>query len=246
MLLLQNNYWEVGKTEQKGRGLFAKKSIGPGFVIGDYLGRVIRTSEEDIIDDSQNFYLMYYHDRASIFPDLQKPGIHILNHSCTPNCWMYTYKGHTLFFTLRRIFKDEELTINYLLSPQDAYCSPCTHICKCGSVLCSHTMHLTKERYDAWSAFHDEESGRTKRERVQYGKTLPMLSSYPKTIPDNDIYTLFGATHVDPEKFSNRTLPPVHTIRELLRNTGRRLEFPSLHIRILGVSDTIPFTESLA
>jgi hypothetical protein len=239
MFLLSDDYWRAAPTKSKGNGLFAEKNIDAGTVIGDYLGRVIRTSEEELIDDSDNFYLMYYHDQASIFPDLQKPGIHLLNHSCTPNIWMYTYKGHTLFFSLRHIFKGEELTVNYLLSPQDKYCNPCTHLCKCESVMCSNTMHLSKKKYDAWSTFHDAESARSKKERVKYGSNLPKLSSYPTSIPDNPIYTLFGTIECDPAFFSDKKLPTTDMLRKMIRETGRRLDFPNLNIRILGISDNI-------
>lgn len=245
MFLLTDDAWEVKKTEKKGRGLFAKKEIIPGTVIGDYLGRVLRTAEEDTIDESENFYLMYYHDYASIFPDLTKPGIHLLNHSCSPNCWMYTYKGHTLFFAIRRIFPGEELTVNYLLSPLDKYCSPCTHLCQCGSVICYQTMHLPKKLYDLWNTFHDKESAKTKKERIQYGKDLPQLSSYPDTIPDHPVYTLFGAANCEPAQLSNTTLPSRTELRALVRETGRRLDFPSINTRVLGITDTLVLTEPL-
>ena len=242
MFLLSYDAWEVKKTEKKGRGLFAKKEIAPGTVIGDYLGRVIRTAEEDTIDESENFYLMYYHDYASIFPDLTKPGIHLLNHSCAPDCWMYTYKGHTLFFAIRRIFPGEELTVNYLLSPLDTYCSPCTHLCHCGSAICYQTMHLPKKMYDSWNAFHDKEAAKTKKGRVQYGKDLPKLTSYPESISDHSVYTLFGAPNIPPAQFSNKTLPSRMELRKLVRDTGRQLDFPNINTRVLGISDSLVVT----
>src|SRR5437899_10796595 len=122
---------------------------------------------------------MYYHERASIFPDVTQDGMHLLNHSCTPNCYMYSYKGHTLFFALRRIFAGEELAISYLINPLDESCEPCTHICKCATALCTNTMHLTQKQYDAWTTYDGAMTENVKLPRVTYGKQLERLPAYP-------------------------------------------------------------------
>src|SRR5579871_5079449 len=125
MFLLSPDYWEIKKTKNKGKGVFAKKNIIAGTIIGDYLGKIIRKDDEEKYEDKYGFYAMYYHGRATIFPEVKQPGIHLINHSCMPNCYMYTYQGHTLYFALRRIFAGEELTVSYLVSPLDDDCSPC-------------------------------------------------------------------------------------------------------------------------
>lgn len=237
MFLISSDYWEVRKTPKKGRGVFAKKDIEAGTIIGDYLGKVIHPRDEDEIDDSENFYLMYYHDRASIFPDLKKPGIYLMNHSCTPNAWMYTYKGHTLFFALRHIFPGEELTLNYLLSPQDELCAPCTHLCDCEGVICHQTMHLSKKRYAFWSDFHHEEMSKTKAERIRYGHDLPALKAYPKAPQDHPVYDLFGSMLEKPEVMDDTKLPSLKEIRKKIIETGRTLVYPKLNLHILGVTD---------
>jgi len=186
MFLLEDDYWEIKKTREKGSGVFAKKTIRKGTIIGDYLGIVLRP--QDAIVDEENFYLMYYHDNAVIAPDLKKLGPHLLNHSCAPNCWIYTYRGHTLVFTLKDIEVGEEITISYLLSPKDEACNPCVHICKCSSKFCTGTMHLSQEKFEMWQKFQKEENKKTKKMRIVYGRDLPMLPSYPKTIPNNSIY----------------------------------------------------------
>jgi uncharacterized protein len=244
MLFIPEDMWEVRKTAEKGRGLFAKKDIDPGTIIGDYLGKVVSPKDEDDIDEEKNFYLMYYHDRASIFPELSKPGIYLLNHSCTPNTWMYTYRGHTLFFTIRKIFKGEELTINYLLSPLDNSCSPCTHLCSCHGVICHHTMHLPQKKYDLWSKFHDRQMAATKPERIRYGKELPPLSEYPDSLPDEPIYDLFGAMKEIPEILDDIQLPSRTKIRRAIRETGRTLLYPKLNLQIFGVTDDLVISKT--
>ncbi len=183
MILLSDEYWEIRNTKRKGRGVFAKKDISKGAVIGDYIGKIIRP--QDAMIDEENFYLMYYHDHAVISPNLEKPGVHLLNHSCVPNAFLYTYKGHTLAFALEKISKGEELTIPYLLAPKDEFCEPCPHICRCGNLQCSGTMHLSKERYEKWRKFNEKWTKKTKRERISFGKELPRLLSYPKKIPED-------------------------------------------------------------
>lgn len=246
MFLLAKDYWEIRNTPHKGRGIFAKKDINPGVILGDYLGLVIKTAEEDIYEKDEDLYLMYYHDRATIYPsDVTQPGVHLVNHSCTPNCWMYTYKGHTLFFTLRHIFAGEELTISYLVSPKEKWCEPCTHECKCESVICTKTMHLSEKRYDSWSEFREKEEEKTKRERIRYGKELPPLSKYPDSIADNPIYTLFGSTKKPAQKYNDKILPKMPELRRRIRETGKIIEFPSLDLRILGLEEDSIISEKI-
>lgn len=194
MFLLKTDYWEVKKTKEKGSGVFAKKKIKAGTIIGDYLGKVIETAKYDLDKDKDGLYLMYFTDEASIYPNLKTPGTHLLNHSCAPNCWIYTYRGHTLFFALRGIDPGEELTISYLLSPNEGACSPCTHICRCDSKYCTGTMHLPKDKFENWQKFQEEEKKKTKKAKFSFGKTLPKLTSYPKKIPKNPIYKVIAST----------------------------------------------------
>lgn len=184
MFLLSDRYWEIKNTKNKGLGIFAKKNIPKASIIGDYIGKIIRPQDAPI--DEENFYLMYYHDHAAISPDLKKPGVHLLNHSCKPNAFLYIHKGHTLAFALEKISKGKEITIPYLLSPKDEFCNPCLHICKCGDSECSGTMHLSKDVYEKWKKFNEEWSKKTKRERISFGKELPELKLYPK-IPEEYI-----------------------------------------------------------
>ena len=191
MILISDKYWEIRKTKNKGRGLFAKGDISKATVIGDYVGKVMRP--EDAIINEENFYLMYYHDRAVILPDLRKTGVHVLNHSCNPNCWLYIYKGHTLAFAFKEILKGAELTIPYLLPPlNNKFCDPCSHICHCGSLSCTKTMHLPKDKYKAWRGLTESQSKETKRERIKYGEDLAILSNYPKKIPQSYIKEVEG------------------------------------------------------
>lgn len=178
MLLLDKHFWEIRKTKEKGQGIFAKKLILKGTVIGDYLGIILHPA--DVLVDEENFYLMYYHDYAVISPNLTSPGVHILNHSCQPNAWLYTYEGHTLAFALQDIKSGEEITISYLLPPTEICTISCPHVCRCHEKACTKTMHLSKDCFDKWRDIYEAWSKKTKRKRISYGKPLAPLLSYPK------------------------------------------------------------------
>ncbi|CAN5123381.1 hypothetical protein BH09PAT1_BH09PAT1_6070 [soil metagenome] len=190
MFLLKNDYWEIKETQAKGRGVYAKKNIPQGTIIGDYLGKVIKTEEYDLEKDKDGLYLMYLTDEASIYPHLSKPGIYLLNHSCRPNCWIYPHMGHTLFFAFKDIVAGDELTISYLLNPLDGTCKPCSHECKCGNNLCTNTMHTEKKLYDRWQVFQDTQIKKSGKLHFTFGEDLPMLYKYPKIDINDPIYKI--------------------------------------------------------
>lgn len=181
MFLLPEDYWEIKKTKTKGRGVFARKSIPEGTLVGDYLGKLIRLENIDFDEEKKKLFLMYYDDRIGIYPDLRKPGVHLINHSCSPNCWLIRHKNHTIIFALKNISKGEELTISYLLPPK-MNCDPCNHQCFCKSVSCKGSMHLTDAGYKQWQEFQDKVDSKDEPKRDIIASELKPLKKYP-TIP---------------------------------------------------------------
>lgn len=235
MFLLPEGSWEVHTTEH-GRGIFTSKDIAPGTVIGDYLGPLVADKDDESHKKGDDhFYTMYFDDGVSVEPSGDVPGIHFINHSCTPNTWMYTYHGHTLYFALRKIFKGEELTVSYQISPVDEDCNPCEHLCTCGSIICKGTMHLSQEQYNKWVALEEKEDKSTTREKAAVGTMLKRLIQYPRLFPDHPLYTLFGNPKHPPLLNQARSLPSIDEIRLLLRDTGRIIELPLINMRIFGV-----------
>lgn len=243
MFLLPQTSYEIRKT-QHGRGVFATKDIEPGTIIGDYLGQVIPVEDEEKYEEGKDhFYLMYYDDDVSIAPDGNTPGIHLINHSCTPNTWMYTYHGHTLYFALRKIFKGEELTVSYQIGPVDEDCNPCEHLCTCGSTICKGTMHLSQEQYDKWLELEEKEEGATRRKEESSGDMLQQLAFYPHIIPDHPIYTLFGAVSKEPAINLATSLPSLDEIRQQLRDTGTIIIYSNLGIKVHGIYNELLVAE---
>lgn len=237
MFIVPSEYWEVKKTEDKGKGVFAKRDIAAGIVIGDYLGVLIREKEEDLYEKKHGFYTMYYHERASIFPDITQEGIHLINHSCMPNCYMYSYKGHTLYFALRHIFAGEELVVSYLINPLDETCTPCTHICICATELCTNTMHLTQKQHETWTTYDGAMTENVKLPCVTYGKQLQKLPIYPENIADAVAYPLFGSNQKSALPVLENKMPSQEALRALIRKTGQQIYLPKIGITVLGISE---------
>jgi uncharacterized protein len=185
MFLLSEDYWEIRITKDKGRGVFACKSIPTGTIIGDYVGKLVQLYEVDFKKEKKNLYLMYYDDETGIYPDLKKPGIHLLNHSCSPNCWIYKFKRHTLAFALNNIASGEELTISYLLPPE-INCHPCDHRCFCNSKNCTESMHLTEKKYKTWQNFQEKQKSKMDKISIKKSVLKPLLN-YPMSVPKSYI-----------------------------------------------------------
>lgn len=63
-------------------------------------------------------------------------GTHYINHSCEPNAYMKTLNDHILFFALRNIKPNEEITIDY-----EYTLHPDSKRCRCGAKSCRGTLN---------------------------------------------------------------------------------------------------------
>ena len=63
-------------------------------------------------------------------------GTHYINHSCQPNAYMRTTRGHLLFMALRDIHPGEEITVDYILTHH-----PNTKRCHCQAPNCRGTIN---------------------------------------------------------------------------------------------------------
>lgn len=181
MFLIPESFWGIKRTKDKGRGVFVRKKIPAGTLIGDYLGKLVQLRNFDFDKEKKKLFLMYYNDEAGIYPDLKKPGIYLINHSCSPNCWITKYKDHTIIFALKNIKKGEELTISYLLPPK-MKCDPCPHRCFCMSNNCTGSLHLTESAYQIWQKFQDKKAKEEKPKTKKFADELKPLKKYPKVI----------------------------------------------------------------
>ncbi|RJR28419.1 SET domain-containing protein [Candidatus Microgenomates bacterium] len=235
MFVLPEEFWQIKKTSNKGRGVFAKKDIFAGTVIGDYIGKVVKDDDVDYGD--KPFYDLSWDDEISIVPNHQKPGIHLINHSCTPNCVMFPYKGRTLYISIRKIFSGEELTVSYLMSdPEEgAY----HDVCVCGSPICRGMMYTTDAVVEKYEDFEEEMSGDFyDRPPVPIGSEMKLLDQYPKQVKDYDIYDIFGNLDKRP-LISNSAKLIKKEIRKSIRTSGKCVSYPHLGILVYGIMNGV-------
>jgi len=239
MFLLDPSYYEIRKTKQKGRGVFARKEIPAGTIIGDYVGILIRDEKAEILEKKYKnaCYSMDYNDNGlSIFPvNVKADGIHLINHSCAANCDAYFYYGHTLYFALRRIFPGEELTIDYGFDTESDNKKEFLHPCFCGSPFCRGTMYTSDARLRRYGAFYRAETKGQRFKTYPAGTILPLLEKYPQEIKDNEIFNLFANREVAPIVCEDKKMPAIKELRKRLRAGGRVLNFKKLGLKISAV-----------
>ena len=241
MFIIPKSWYIVKTTKKMGRGVFAARDIEAGTVIGDYLGTIIKLDSN--IEKNTGLYDMAGGEKYDILANPKIEGVHFINHSCANNCDTYPYQGHTLFFALRKIFKGEDLSINYWLYAHDEKETTCDmHACHCGSEICTGTMHHAAKSFDAWEKLVKKEFGPWyKKIPGEYGVPLPPLEKYPEFIYQEKIktyeYNIFGSEKKAPEVFKDLVLPKIPELRKRIQETGKHLSFPKLKITIYGLQD---------
>lgn len=250
MFLIPQSWYSIKKLKNRGRGAFANREIPPGTIIGDYLGTIIKSGSND--ENRKGLYDMAGGKKYDILAHPKENGIHLINHSCANNCDAYPYRGHILYVALRKIFKGEEFTVNYSLESPDPKDVPCRlHLCYCGSQFCTGSMHGNKADFEKWFKNWDKlvkkNFGQFYRKIPgKYGDELKPYPNYPDAIKiDNpNIYpNLFGSEYQPAAIFKNTNLPQITELRKYIRETGRRLAFPKLHLIIYGICDGMIIAE---
>lgn len=242
MFLLPPEFYQIKNVPKKGRGAFARREIPAGTIIGDYLGRIVKDEKLEYLEKKHGnaCYAMDYEDdkALSIFPvDIKAAGIHLINHSCAPNCDAYYYFGRTLYFSLRRIFPGEELTVDYGFDPGDKNEKGLIYPCFCSSPFCRGTMFTNAQRLLQYSLYYHQESKRQKFISQKAGSILLPLKKYPALIKDNQIFNLYGSQDYKSLACDDKEIPTLKELRKRLREEGRILNFKKLGIKVVAIVD---------
>ena len=129
----------VGETHV-GRGVFAKRRLKSGVVLGEIHGEVMQDHPED------SSYCMELQSGRLLEP---APPFRFVNHSCDPNCEIFywddpddpSHQDRLFLQTIQPLEPGEELTIDYCW-PADAAIP-----CRCGAATCRGWIVDPDERH---------------------------------------------------------------------------------------------------
>ena len=232
MFLIPSSWYEIKKAHKRGRGAYATRDIPAGTVIGDYLGTLVSTKAPGIADD---IYAIWRNEKEAILPVKEEIGVHLINHSCTPNSTFYPYKGHTVITTLRKIFRGEEITITYIIeSPEPGTQVPWLE-CFCNSRLCRGSMYATPEiSYAYWKLEQKNCKSYINKSAGKLGTKLLPLKSYPKALSDFDVLPLLSSAKQSAALLESK-VPTAGKVRKLIRESGKPIHFLQSNITVNGV-----------
>lgn len=129
-LLQRNKEKFVIKKTSYGFGLFAKESIKKGGFVIEYVGPKVTIIEGERRGGK---YLMTLDDKYTIDGKSRDNLARYINHSCKPNCIVYTDMGHIRVYARKNIKIGDELNYNYGKEYWNYYIKP--HSCKCDACL---------------------------------------------------------------------------------------------------------------
>ncbi|WP_280153633.1 SET domain-containing protein-lysine N-methyltransferase [Piscinibacter sp. XHJ-5] len=137
---------EVRPSTIHGEGVFALRSLPPGWRVGVYEGR--RYGPEELRErppEREMTYVFGLSDGTLIDAADGGNATRHINHSCEPNCQANEEMADDgeldiVIRTKRRIRAGEELSIDYRLDVGGD--DPARYVCRCGSARCRGTMAL--------------------------------------------------------------------------------------------------------
>jgi SET domain-containing protein len=121
-------------------GVIAEQSIPAGEYVIEYTGQLLnRRQHKEVTSGRKYIYTYCLDDYWSLDGAVRGSGAERVNHSCDPNLYA-EIRGHRVYFySLRRIKRGEELTVDYQFEYDK---NPV--ICLCGTKKCRGTINLLK------------------------------------------------------------------------------------------------------
>jgi SET domain-containing protein len=119
-----------------GKGCFATILFPSRKKIAEYTGERITNAEAQRRARRRKLRICGVDERWSLDGSRGGNGTHYINHSCEPNAFMASVRGHIIFFALRDIQPDEEITVDYGITLH-----PDTKRCHCGAATCRGTIN---------------------------------------------------------------------------------------------------------
>ena len=120
-------------------GVYAAEAIPARRKVIEYTGERISRRETRRRGLGPQTYLFTLDNYWTIDGSVGGSGAEYINHSCEPNLRASILKGHILYFSKRKIFAGEELTVDYRF-PRTIEDVPC----RCGASKCRGTINLLR------------------------------------------------------------------------------------------------------
>jgi SET domain-containing protein len=158
----------------EGRGVFARRSFGPGDVIVPYAPRQRRVYVEDpeAVAAADTKLTLLSERWWVVIPDTSVPGGWLCNHSCDPNAAIYS-DGEGRIQCTRAIAPGEEVTIFYGWVTQN---QPERDPCRCGSLRCRGFINFDLSAEDAAHVDDETAAGVAFRRRIdEYAEYLASI-----------------------------------------------------------------------
>lgn len=127
----------IKKSTINGKGCFATLFFPGRRKICEYAGESITNAEaRRRARTRRKLRICAVDRRRSIDGSRGGNGSHYINHSCQPNAYMQSVRGHLLFIALRDIQPGEEITVDYQTTLH-----PDSKRCTCGAPKCRGTIN---------------------------------------------------------------------------------------------------------
>ncbi len=137
--------WRVKRSKIHGTGVFATKDIKKNTPIIEYIGERISKSEGDRRSERRlkkylnsnttgSVYIFELNKKYDIDGSPYYNKARYLNHSCDPNCEVEIKNDKIWIISLKKIYKNDELTYDYGFNFDKNDFRD--YICKCGSKKC--------------------------------------------------------------------------------------------------------------
>jgi SET domain-containing protein len=143
--------YEVRSSKIQGRGVFAKRVIKKGELIGEYTGERITEKESDrrypFDDDERHHTFLFQLDNGLIIDAMHGgSAVRFINHSCDPNCEANEEDSRMYISAIKDIPKGQELAYdyNFILEERHTPKAKAQYPCYCGSKKCRGTILAKK------------------------------------------------------------------------------------------------------
>jgi SET domain-containing protein len=126
----------IRKSSINGKGCFATVHFPARKKIAEYTGERISDAEAQRRANRRKLRICGIDGQWSLDGSRGGNGTHYINHCCAPNAFMKIAGDHILFFALRDIEPDEEITVDYGTTLHDD-----SKRCACGAASCRGTIN---------------------------------------------------------------------------------------------------------